>query len=192
MKKTRLFGLCMAAVMSFSAMPFTVSAADANVDDVLRVGNGQNQYKGNCDGYSYEIWLDNTGGSGSMTLGKGATFKAEWSASVGRGNYLARRGLAFGSNKKATDYEYIGMDYEASYQQTGSMQGNSRLCVYGWFQNQGAAGNPPLVEYYIIEDWIDWCPDAQGKMVTIDGAQYKIFKMHHDGPSINQGVNSFE
>ncbi|MBP0988844.1 MAG: glycoside hydrolase family 11 protein, partial [Oscillospiraceae bacterium] len=135
----------------------------------MKVGNGNpNQHKGNSDGFSYEIWLDNTGGSGSMTLGKGATFKAEWSASVNRGNFLARRGLDFGSKKKATDYEYIGMDYKANYKQTGSTSGNSRLCVYGWFQNQGAAGNPPLVEYYIIEDWVDWVPDAQGKMVTID------------------------
>ncbi|MBR5371390.1 MAG: endo-1,4-beta-xylanase, partial [Oscillospiraceae bacterium] len=132
------------------------------------------------------------GGSGSMTLGEGATFKAEWSASVSRGNFLARRGLDFGSKKKATDYEYIGLDYEANYKQTGSASGNSRLCVYGWFQNQGAAGNPPLVEYYIIEDWVDWCPDGNGKIVTIDGAQYKIFQMDHTGPSINSGSETFK
>nr|AEO51791.1 endo-1,4-beta-xylanase [Orpinomyces sp. LT-3] len=163
----------------------------ASAGQKLSVGGGQNQHKGVFDGFSYEIWLDNTGGSGSMTLGKGATFKAEWSAAVNRGNFLARRGLDFGSTKKATDYEYIGMDYEASYRQTASASGNSRLCVYGWFQNRGAQG-VPLVEYYIIEDWVDWVPDAQGKMVTIDGAQYKIFQMDHTGPTINGGNETFK
>ncbi len=163
----------------------------ANIGDKLNVGNGTNQHKGNCDGYSYEVWIDSTGGSGSMTLGSGAAFTAEWSANVSSGNFLARRGLDFGSQKKATEYPYIGLDYEADYRQTGSANGNSRLCVYGWFQNKNA-GNVPLVEYYIIEDWVDWCPDASGKMVTIDGAQYKIFQMDHTGPTINGGSETFK
>ena len=188
--KRKVIGALTAAVMCVSALP-AMSASAASVGDTLSVGNGQNQHKGNCDGYSYEIWLDNTGGSGSMKLGKGATFDAQWSASVNRGNFLARRGLDFGSRQKATSYDYIGMDYNASYQQTGSASGNSRLCVYGWFQNQGA-GNVPLVEYYIIEDWVDWCPDGNGKMVTIDNAQYKIFQMDHTGPSINSGNETFK
>ncbi|MBR3971219.1 MAG: glycoside hydrolase family 11 protein, partial [Ruminococcus sp.] len=167
------------------------SSSAASVGDKLSVGGGTTQHKGNCDGYSYEIWLDRTGGSGTMTLGSGASFKAEWSASVPSGNFLARRGLDFGSQKKATDYSYIGMDYEADYRQTGSANGNSRLCVYGWFQNKGLSG-VPLVEYYIIEDWVDWVPDAPGKMVTIDGAQYKIFQMDHTGPSINSSNETFK
>ncbi|MBR5513915.1 MAG: glycoside hydrolase family 11 protein [Ruminococcus sp.] len=182
-----------AAAMCLTMLPdVSMTSEAASVGDKLSVGNGTNQHKGNCDGYSYEIWLDTTGGSGTMTLGKGATFKAEWSASVPSGNFLARRGLDFGSQKKATDYGYIGMDYVADYRQTGSNSGNSRLCVYGWFQNKGLGGNIPLVEYYIIEDWVDWCPDGNGKMVTIDGAQYKIFSNSHSGPSINSGYETFQ
>jgi len=195
--KRKFFGVLCATVLACTsiipAMP-TMSVSAAKVGDVLTVNSGHGQYKEpNVDGYSYEIWLDaSKGGSGSMTLGRGCTFKAEWNCQVNQGNFLARRGKDFGSQKKATDYEYIGMDYKASYQQTGSSSGNSRLCVYGWFQNRGAAGNPPLVEYYIIEDWKDWCPDAQGKTVTIDGAQYKIFQMDHTGPSINSGSETFK
>lgn len=177
--------------MCLTMLPNVPNSFAANVGDKLSVGNGTNQHKGNCDGYSYEVWIDTTGGSGSMTLGQGAAFTAEWNASVSSGNFLARRGLDFGSQKKATDYPYIGMDYEADYRQTGSASGNSRLCVYGWFQNKNA-GNVPLVEYYIIEDWVDWCPDASGKMVTIDGAQYKIFQMDHTGPTINGGSETFK
>ncbi len=191
--KSKLASIFTAAVMCITMLPNVArtSSSAANVGDKLSVGNGTNQHKGNCDGYSYEVWLDTTGGSGSMTLGKGATFKAEWSASVPSGNFLARRGLDFGSTKKATDYSYIGMDYAADYRQTGSNSGNSRLCVYGWFQNKGLSG-VPLVEYYIIEDWVDWVPDAPGKMVTIDGAQYKIFQMDHSGPSINSSYETFK
>ena len=97
------------------------------------VGNGQTQHKGdNVDGYSYEIWLDNTGGSGSMTLGSGGSFSTEWSAAVSRGNFLARRGRNYDATKKATEYGPIVMDYAADY--SASSQGNSRLCVYGWMK----------------------------------------------------------
>ncbi len=188
----KLFIGTVSGIMCLTMLPKAlVSTYAANIGDKLTVGNGTNQHKGNCDGYSYEVWIDSTGGSGSMTLGSGAAFTAEWSANVSSGNFLARRGLDFGSQKKATEYPYIGLDYDADYRQTGSANGNSRLCVYGWFQNKNA-GNVPLVEYYIIEDWVDWCPDASGKMVTIDGAQYKIFQMDHTGPTINGGSETFK
>ena len=155
----------------------TVKAAD-QVGQKFTVGNGQTQHKAdNVDGYSYEIWLDNTGGSGSMTLGSGGTFSTDWSATVSRGNFLARRGRNYDASKKATEYGPIVMDYAADY--SASAQGNSRLCVYGWMKN-------PLVEYYIIEDWVNWCPKPEGasKTVTIDGAEYEIFQLDHTGPTI--------
>ncbi|MCQ2407913.1 MAG: endo-1,4-beta-xylanase [Oscillospiraceae bacterium] len=188
MKKARFFGLCMAAVMSITAMPTAVSAA--NVGDKLTVESGRRtQERGNCDGYSYEVWIDNTGGSGSMTLGTGGAFKTEWSATMSRGNFLARRGMAYDTGKKATSYDTIVLNYDAEY--TASSQGNSRLCVYGWYRD-------PLVEYYIIEDWKNWCPSKDtankkdSKIVTIDGAQYEIFWMYHSGPDINGGNSTFK
>ncbi|WP_024860744.1 glycoside hydrolase family 11 protein [Ruminococcus flavefaciens] len=150
------------------------------------VGSGQTQHKGdNVDGYSYEIWLDNTGGSGSMTLGSGGSFSTEWSATVNAGNFLARRGRNYDASKKATQYGPIVMDYAADY--SASSQGNSRLCVYGWMKD-------PLVEYYIIEDWVNWCPSAQGgsKTVTIDGAEYEIFQLDHTGPTILGNTQTFK
>ncbi len=150
------------------------------------VGNGRNQYKAdNVDGYSYEIWLDNTGGSGSMTLGSGGAFSTEWSAQVSQGNFLARRGRNYDRTKKATDCGPIVMDYAADY--SASSQGNSRLCVYGWMTD-------PLVEYYIIEDWVNWRPTANGqsKTVTIDGAEYEIFQLDHTGPTILGDTRTFK
>lgn len=191
MCKGKVLSAVLSLAIGFAMLPQTAIPSQAAAGDVFSVGNGTNQHKGVSEGFSYEIWLDTTGGSGTMTLGEGATFKAEWSASVSSGNFLARRGLDFGSTKKATDYEYIGLDYEADYRQTDSASGNSRLCVYGWFQNKGLS-DVPLVEYYIIEDWVDWVPDATGTMVTIDGAQYKIFQMDHTGPTINGTTETFK
>jgi|GEM_PF-1151950 len=192
-KFSKFLGVITATVMGVTMLPqVSLTSFAASPGDKLSVGNGTSQHKGVSDGYSYEIWIDSTGGSGSMTLGNGGAFKAEWSANVSRGNFLARRGKDYGSTTKATQVGNIVLDYAADYRQTGSASGNSRLCVYGWFQNKGAAGNVPLVEYYIIEDWVDWVPDAQGKMVTIDGAQYKIFQMDHTGPTINGGSETFK
>ncbi|MBE6848806.1 MAG: hypothetical protein E7502_02745, partial [Ruminococcus sp.] len=123
MKKTRkskVLSAVLSVVMGVSMLPQAAITSFAAAGDVLSVGNGRNQHKGVSDNFSYEVWIDTTGGTGTMTLGKGATFKAEWSASVPSGNFLARRGLDFGSTKRATDYDYIGLDYEADYRQTGS------------------------------------------------------------------------
>ncbi len=195
-KFSKFLGCVTAAVMGLTMLPqvspTSFNSSAASPGDRLSVGNGTNQHKGVSDGYSYEIWIDTTGGSGTMTLGQGGAFKAEWSASVPSGNFLARRGKDYGSTTKATQCGDIVLNYEADYRQTGSANGNSRLCVYGWFENQGAAGNVPLVEYYIIEDWVDWVPDAAGKMVTIDGAQYKVFQMDHTGPTIHGRTETFK
>ena len=193
--KNKLFKRSAAGVMtglmcmlSVPALPTAVlnTAIAASAGQTLSVGNGRNQHKeDNVDGYSYEIWLDNTGGSGSMTLGSGGTFNTEWSAQVSAGNFLARRGRNYDASKKATQYGPIVMNYAADY--SASSQGNSRLCVYGWFKD-------PLVEYYIIEDWVNWRPQANGgaKTATIDGAEYELFQLDHTGPTILGDTRTFK
>ena len=192
MKKMRLLGLISATVITISSMQGVgLTASAASVGQKLSVTSpSHTQERGNCDGYSYEVWIDNTGGSGSMTLGSGGTFNTEWSASMSRGNFLARRGMSYdGDRKKATSYDTVVLNYEADY--TASSQGNSRLCVYGWYRD-------PLVEYYIIEDWKNWCPaqdtanKKDSKIVEIDGAKYEIFWMYHTGPDINGGNSQFK
>ena len=181
----------LAALMLTSAVPVIPSAIfntayAASAGQTLSVGNGRNQHKeDNVDGYSYEIWLDNTGGSGSMTLGSCGAFNTEWSAQVSQGNFLARRGRNYDASKKATQYGPIVMNYAAEY--SASSQGNSRLCVYGWFKD-------PLVEYYIIEDWVNWRPSAQGgaQTITVDNAEYEIFQLDHTGPTILGDTRTFK
>ena len=65
--KKRLFGLISAAVIGVTSIATAgIYASAASVGQKLTVGGGQTRHKDVCDGYSYEIWLDNTGGSGSM------------------------------------------------------------------------------------------------------------------------------
>ncbi len=180
-----LLGIFTAVAMCSTMLPVASFAA---AGEKLTVTNGDNQHTGNSEGYSYEIWLDNNpGASGSMTLGKGGAFDTEWSAEVSQGNFLARRGMTFDITKKASEYDNITLEYAADY--SASQKGNSRLCVYGWFRN-GASGDK-VCEYYIIEDWVNWCPKPEGasKTVTIDGAEYEIFTIDHYGPTIKGGGN---
>lgn len=167
--------------MCSTMLPVSAFAAAGETFTVPNPGDNRHQFTGESEGASYEIWLDQTGGSGSMTLGSGGTFSTEWSCSVAQGNFLARRGMTFDRTKKATDIGNITLDYAAEYSASG---GNSRLCVYGWMVD-------PLVEYYIIEDWVNWCPSGPSTTVTIDGAEYEIFTIDHTGPTILGDTRTF-
>ena len=180
-----LLGILTAVAVCSTMLPVASFAA---AGQKFTVTNGDNRHAANSEGYSYEIWLDdNPGASGSMTLGKGGAFDTEWSAEVSKGNFLARRGMTFDVSKKASEYDNITLDYAAEY--SASQKGNSRLCVYGWFRN-GPTGDK-VAEYYIIEDWVNWCPKPEGasKTVIIDGAEYEIFTIDHYGPTIKGGGN---
>ena len=153
----------------------------ASVGETLTL-YGSGQYKDVCDGYSYEIWQEDTPNTSSMTLGSGGSFSTQWQCGPdgSRGNFLARRGLSFGLNnsKHWQDYGNFTCDFDCDWQPGNS--GNSRICIYGWTQN-------PLVEYYIIEDWKNWVPKANGAplaQVTIDGSLYDIFTDERDSYTI--------
>ncbi|MBP0973611.1 MAG: glycoside hydrolase family 11 protein, partial [Oscillospiraceae bacterium] len=189
MRFNKLLSGMLAATMAVVMMPI----ASASAETYSLPGGGQKS--GDLGGgYHYELWIDSTGGNGSMTVNSsGGEFDAVWDCSVPRGNYLARNGKTFDRSKKATEYGNITMDYEASYQQTGSNNGNSRLCVYGWMIEPSSQ---EVIEYYIIEDWVSWVPSPDGsfaaKTVNIDGGDYDIFWIWHEGPTIKGGSERFK
>ena len=154
----------------------TSAAATGNT---FKVGNGVNQYKGiDEDGYDYEVWVDqNTGGVGSMTLGKDGAFTAEWDADTPQGQFLSQSGKYFNSRKKATDYSRLNFDYDVDF--SADEAGITKYGIYGWMKD-------PLIEYYVIEDWKNWRPTnlAQTKTVVIDGAEYEVFALYASGPCI--------
>jgi len=169
-----------ASIVCVSSVPFTAFNAAAGQTYTL---NGAGQHKGTGpDGYSYEIWAADTNQPSSMTLGDNGTFTTKWNCAGPSGNFLARRGINMGSTKKFQDYGGITCDFDVNW--SASSSGNSRLCIYGWTQN-------PLVEYYIVEDWKNWCPPNGSPgagsplgTVDLDGAKYYIYKENRNSYTI--------
>jgi len=118
---------------------------------------------GTHNGWDFEFWKD-AGGTGSMTLGSGASFTCQWN---GINNILFRIGRRLGQNRTHQQIGNISMNFSGSLNTTG----NAYLGVYGWTVN-------PLVEFYIIESWGNWRPPGGTRLgsVTIDGGTYDIFR----------------
>ncbi len=118
---------------------------------------------GTHDGYDYEFWKD-AGGSGSMVLGSGGTFSAEWS---NVNNILFRKGKKFDETQTHQQIGNISISYGADYRPNG----NSYLTVYGWTVD-------PLVEYYIVDSWGNWRPPGANSKgtITVDGDTYDIYE----------------
>ena len=123
--------------------------------------------------YHVEFWQQNSGESGSMTLGEGGDFNCQWGYNK---NILFRKGKRPGSRD-------LVVVYDADY----NPQGNSYLCVYGWFKN-------PLVEYYIIESWGTWKPPGQPKKSSFETEEgkYDIFENTRNGASIEGDNVTFQ
>ena len=180
MKTNKFISGIVSALLIAANIP---AALPANAAGQTYTLNGAGQHKGTGpDGYSYEIWAADTNQPSSMTLGDNGTFTTKWNCAGPNGNFLARRGIDMGSTKTFQQYGAISCDFDVSW--SASSSGNSRLCIYGWTQN-------PLVEYYIVEDWKNWCPPNGSPgagsplgTVDLDGAKYYIYKENRNSYTI--------
>jgi hypothetical protein len=133
-------------------------------------------------GYSYTVWSSGSGGC-ITPYGVGAAFKATWNDS---GDFLARVGLKLGNNKPYTQYGTFAADFAETH--TGSGGGFSYIGVYGWSTN-------PLVEYYIVEDWVTTnrpVPGTKTGTITVDGAPYDVYTHTQvNQPAITGGNATF-
>lgn len=134
------------------------------------------------NGYHYEMWIqDGTSGSACMTVaGIDARFKTVWS--LGGYGFVARVGKVFDQTKTAEQLGWISSDFEV----TKSGSGSAWMGIYGWTVD-------PLIEYYIIEDWIGGRVRYQLKdTITVDDGQYDVyFNTRVNQPSI-QGTKTFD
>ena len=120
-----------------------------------------NNISGKVGNLDFELWKDT--GNTQMTLLGGGSFKCSWS---NINNSLFRIGQKLGCTKYWYEYNGIVLDYAVDYKPNG----NSYLCVYGWFRQ-------PLVEYYIVESWGSWRPPGGTSMgVTyVDDGAYDVY-----------------
>ena len=183
MKGMKMAAIALAASLACTPLTTFVGTTASAAGQTYSL-NGAGQHKGTGpDGYSYEIWAADTNQPSSMTLGDNGTFSTTWNCAGPSGNFLARRGIDMGSTKKFQEYGGITCDFDVSW--SSSSSGNSRLCIYGWTRS-------PLVEYYIVEDWANWCPPngqpGQGNVINqfnLDGSTYYIYKENRNSYTID-------
>ncbi len=128
---------------------------------------------GSTNGYYYQMWNNGTGSSCISVGSAGNQYSATWS---GIGDFVAGVGWNPGSSQT--------VNFSGSLSASG---GTTLASLYGW-------STGPLVEYYVMEDYVGSPPTAGTYMgqVTSDGGTYNIYEHQQvNQPSI-QGTTTFE
>lgn len=165
LKKMRLFIFSVLCLVL--AMPAGIAFAQTVTSNQI----------GTHDGYDFEYWKDS--GNGTMILGSGGTFSAQWS---NINNILFRKGKKFNETQTHQQIGNMSINYGATF----NPNGNAYLAVYGWAVD-------PLVEYYIIESWGTYRPTGTFKgQLNVDGGTYDIYETtRYQQPSI-KGTATFK
>jgi endo-1,4-beta-xylanase len=127
---------------------------------------------GTNGGNYFQMWSAGQG-SACITLNSGTSYSSTWS---GIGDFVAGVGWNPGSGHT--------VHFSASMHASG---GTNLVSLYGWSTN-------PLVEYYVMENYVGSPPTAGTFMgtMTSDGGTFKIYEHQQvNQPSI-QGTATFE
>jgi hypothetical protein len=140
--------------------------------------------------WDLELWADNRGTGGvSCTLFTNGSLSGTWTDGY---NTLIRTGRKFPNNTSITSLgtasDQISVRYDVS--NFRSNRGATYMTIYGWTRN-------PLIEYYIIDDWVNWHPGQAQRgtapnhythhgTITVDGGTYDIISARRvNQPSID-------
>jgi endo-1,4-beta-xylanase len=162
-----LFASVVTAVAGLTAAAVTI-AGPANAASAIC----SNQTGGSQGGY-YQMWTAGTGTACMDLASTGMSYSTSWS---GIGDFVAGAGWKPGSTSRT-------ITYSGSLNASG---GTALLTLYGW-------STSPLIEYYVIENYVGSPPTAGTNMgtVTSDGGTYTIYKHQQvNQPSI-QGTTTF-
>jgi len=148
-------------------------------------GNSVTTYSnrvGNINGVGYELWADR--GNNRATFYSDGSFSCSFQNA---GDFLCRTGLSFDSRRTAHQIGNIYADFKVVKQGAYNVD-YSYVGVYGWSRN-------PLVEYYIVDNWLsqyrpgDWVGNRKLGDYYIDGAMYTVYSNDRYGPSIDGNRN---
>ncbi|ORY20499.1 concanavalin A-like lectin/glucanase [Neocallimastix californiae] len=173
MKFTQLIPVALSLASTTLAQSFCSSATHSG-ESVKETSNKV----GSIGGVGYELWADS--GNNSATFYSDGSFSCTFQSA---GDYLCRSGLSFDSTKTPDQIGRMKADFKLVKQNISNV-GYSYVGVYGWTRD-------PLVEYYIVDNWLspsppgDWVGNQKHGAFTIDGAQYTVYENTRTGPSID-------
>ena len=175
-------------------LDFTFSRPDDTIPDgteVYTVDKTDNHKRGtDSNGFLYDVSIDtwdkeNSSEKASLAVGNDNSLNVKWESYTPNTWFYSDYGYEYSSGIKAMDLGPISVDYDAEHSSKPmNNNGNSRLGVHGWLKD-------PLVEYYIIDNWIDWRPsDDKSETFVIDGGEYDVFKLvHYSGDIMSSGAS---
>ena len=150
-----------------------LAAAMAAVPGIAKAASICSSQTGTNGGYYYQMWSAGQG-SACVTLNSGNSYSSTWS---GIGDFVAGVGWNPGNNSTKT--------FSGSLSASG---GTSLVSLYGWSTN-------PLVEYYVIENYVGSPPTAGTYMgqMSSDGGTYNIYEHQQvNQPCITGNSCTFE
>ncbi len=196
MSKTTLFkaGLVLAFGLSASAFAQTESfcSTTTHSSSAQKKEVSRNEV-GKVGNIGYELWDENGNGGGKAIFYDDGSMDCYITNAK---DYLCRAGLSLGSTQT---YDQLNGDMVAEFKLIKTPGNNvqySYIGVYGWMENVPGAPNG-LVEYYVIDNTLsqympsDWIGDTKLGDITVDGAQYTVYRNTRNGPAITIGNGQF-
>lgn len=176
-KKSLIFALGMSAVASAQSFCNDTHSGE-------KITTKQNKV-GFIGDVGYELW----GEQGDQS----ATFYSDGSMICnfnGNKDYLCRTGKSYDSDKTYKELGHLYADFSVKMSNRKDIE-YSYIGIYGWTRS-------PLVEWYIVDSWGtdwrpgDWVGETKIGRMTIDGAEYDVYKNHRKSYSIDGDNMDFD
>ena len=133
----------------------------------------------------YELWGEK--GDQSATFYSDGSMYCEFN---GNKDYLCRSGMSYDCTQTYDQLGHLYADFSVKISGTSNIN-YSYIGIYGWTRN-------PLIEWYIVDSWGsqyrpgDWVGEQKIGRMTIDGAEYDVYKNHRKAFSIDGDDKDFD
>lgn len=140
---------------------------------------------GTIGSVGYELWGEQ--GNQSATFYSDGSMLCEFN---GNKDYLCRAGKSYDCTKTYDQLGHLYADFSVNITNTSNIN-YSYIGIYGWTRN-------PLVEWYIVDSWGsqyrpgDWVGQTKIGRMTIDGAEYDVYKNNRTSYSIDGDNTNFD
>ncbi len=140
---------------------------------------------GTIGNVGYELWGEK--GDQSATFYSDGSMYCEFN---GNKDYLCRSGMSYDCTQTYDQLGHLYADFSVKISGTSNIN-YSYIGIYGWTRD-------PLIEWYIVDSWGsqyrpgDWVGEQKIGRMTIDGAEYDVYKNHRRAFSIDGDDKDFD